>query len=271
MMRPVCRAAIGERGPLRRSRFITYVATGAPVVLAVLAVVGAFLGADRSRALFSSAPLIAFWVLLLGSLIWGAASLRRPVGQAGLFAAYTGGVFVLVGSMWGSDAGHRVRARLLGARKVPQGFMVVGEGQTARRILDESLSSDVGQLDFGLRLEGFWPERDVPEEMPGPSAARGAGVPRPRMVRDYKSRLAVTRHGETLLRQVVEVNRPLHFGGYHFHQHAHDPYGRAYTVLAVRSDSGLRAVYVGFALVLAGVVWRCWARPVWGWAARGRH
>lgn len=81
-------------------------------------------------------------------------------------------------------------------------------------------------------------------------------------VSDYKSRLTVLdRDDHALLGQVIEVNSPLHFGGYHFYQHSYDTEGERFTVLSVRSDAGLALVWLGFALLCIGVAWLFWVRP----------
>ncbi len=68
---------------------------------------------------------------------------------------------------------------------------------------------------------------------------------------------------------LIEVNHPLRYGGYHLYQSS---YGRDavdtsrgrearwYTVLDIISDSGLRAVFLGYFLLCAGVFWQCWIR-----------
>ena len=91
-----------------------------------------------------------------------------------------------------------------------------------------------------------------------------------RFVRDFKSDLAVFEEGEERARKTIEVNDPLHYGGYHFYQQSYDEEHGRYTVLAVRSDSGLPIVYAGFFLVGAGIAWLFWAQPAWGYLARRR-
>jgi len=81
-------------------------------------------------------------------------------------------------------------------------------------------------------------------------------------VRDYKSRLTVLDDdGQQQLEQVIEVNSPLHYGGYHFYQHSYDNRQGRFTVLAVRSDAGLSMVYAGFIILCLGVMWLFWGRP----------
>ena len=71
---------------------------------------------------------------------------------------------------------------------------------------------------------------------------------------DYLSTVSVIEDGRTVRTQTIEVNHPLHYGGYHFYQHDYDPAGSRYTVLGVVSDSGLQGVYVGCILLAAGLV-----------------
>ena len=87
-------------------------------------------------------------------------------------------------------------------------------------------------------------------------------------VKDLKGDVTVTADGPPQARSIVEVNRPLHYGGYHFYLHSVDSPGGAYAVLAVRADTGLWAVLAGFALLAAGVFWRLWFRPAWARLAR---
>jgi hypothetical protein len=74
-------------------------------------------------------------------------------------------------------------------------------------------------------------------------------------VKDYKSALVVIENGKEVARKTIEVNHPLHYGGYHFYQYDYDQDRVNYTVLAVVSDSGWPAVAAGFVLVGAGIAW----------------
>jgi len=82
-------------------------------------------------------------------------------------------------------------------------------------------------------------------------------------VSDYKTSLTVLEEGKPVARKVIEVNKPLHYGGYHFYQHDYDRDGKQYTVLMVVSDTGLVPIYVGFVLLVIGSVWHFWIRPAW--------
>ncbi|GAG57338.1 unnamed protein product, partial [marine sediment metagenome] len=83
-------------------------------------------------------------------------------------------------------------------------------------------------------------------------------------IKDYKSDLIVQEEGRTVAEKTIEVNGPLHYGGYHFYQSSYgqDQKGRWYTALAVSSDSGLSLVYIGFALMVGGMFWLFWFKPI---------
>ena len=84
----------------------------------------------------------------------------------------------------------------------------------------------------------------------------------PRMIRDYFSDLVVIENDKEVLSKTIEVNHPLHYGGYHFYQHSYDSEKGQYTVLSITSDSGLYVVYSGYWLLSLGVVWQFWLGPV---------
>jgi hypothetical protein len=84
---------------------------------------------------------------------------------------------------------------------------------------------------------------------------------RPRMIRDFLSDLAVIENDKEVVSKTIEVNRPLHYGGYHFYQHSYDSEKGEYTILSVTSDSGLYVVYGGYLLLCLGVLWKFWIGP----------
>jgi hypothetical protein len=81
-------------------------------------------------------------------------------------------------------------------------------------------------------------------------------------VRRYQATVVVSDEDGGCARKTIEVNQPMHFGGYHFYLASSDPTGRDVTIM-VRSDSGLMMVYVGLGLLLAGLIGRLWLGPVW--------
>ncbi|HUW99780.1 MAG TPA: cytochrome c biogenesis protein ResB [Phycisphaerae bacterium] len=342
---------------------------GALGVLASVSIVGAFLGAERARAMFNSQPLVAFWILLAGLLVAGFFLMPRLVRSPGLAAMHLGALLVLVGGMGGSDLGHRLAGRLFGAAKIPHGYMAVEEGDATDAVRDGETGEAIGRLPFRIRLEDFrieyypsdrpwelWLERPVvfgegfemgmapvawregeeasagesqirvrvvrylsaaapvydgagglvgaeadagsdaaamevivslgersvhgwlapakgesrtafslapllPDEVRGHPALALWFVRPPSMPKDYFSDLAVLEGERTMARKTIEVNHPLHWGGYHFYQAGYDEAAGQYTILLVRSASGLTAAYVGFALLVAGAMARCWVEP----------
>ncbi|MCX5683734.1 MAG: cytochrome c biogenesis protein ResB [Planctomycetota bacterium] len=87
-------------------------------------------------------------------------------------------------------------------------------------------------------------------------------------VRSFKSDVIVFEENRRLGAAVIEVNHPLHWGGYHFYQNSYDARNEEYTVLRAVSDSGLDAVYLGLAILSIGAFWRFLGEAVWGWAKK---
>jgi hypothetical protein len=80
------------------------------------------------------------------------------------------------------------------------------------------------------------------------------------MPKDYFSDLEIRSGDQTVLRKTIEVNSPLHYGGYNFYQSSYDPERGQYTILSVTSDTGRTTVFAGFALVQLGLCWHFWRR-----------
>jgi len=111
---------------------------------------------------------------------------------------------------------------------------------------------------------------DVPR--PTPAAAHGGDfvlaqslflAPPPMgAVKDYLSDVTVVQGGLDVARKTIEVNHPLHWGGYYFCQGDYDHEAGRYTLLLVRSDRGLSIVYAGFVFLVAGAFWHFWIVPI---------
>ncbi len=84
----------------------------------------------------------------------------------------------------------------------------------------------------------------------------------PQVIRDFLSEVAVIKNDKEVINKVIEVNHPLHYGGYHFYQHSYDSEEGKYTILSVTSDSGLYCVYAGYWMLCLGVIWHFWLRHV---------
>ena len=68
----------------RFRREIMWAALVLIVVLMVLSIYGAFIGADRAKMFFNSAPVLVFWVLFGLVLISGLVAFRRLIRLPGL-------------------------------------------------------------------------------------------------------------------------------------------------------------------------------------------
>ena len=90
-------------------------------------------------------------------------------------------------------------------------------------------------------------------------------------IQAYKSDVVIFEDNRKVGQAVVEVNHPMHWGGYSFYQWSYDPENGAYTVLSAVSDSGLAAVYLGMAILSIGAFWRFWGEPVWAWIKQAGH
>ena len=124
-------------------------------LLAVLSMVGAFLGAERAWTMFNSVPLMVFWFLVAGLLIAGLVLFRRLLRSPGLLALHLGSLLILCGAMYGSEKGHHLAALFFGNHKIPSGYMVIPEGRASNEILDQELDKPIGTLPFSLYLKDF--------------------------------------------------------------------------------------------------------------------
>jgi hypothetical protein len=85
-----------------------------------------------------------------------------------------------------------------------------------------------------------------------------------RSIKDYLSDVEVIKDNKVVMRKSIEVNKPLHYGGYLFYQQGYDTEAGRYTVLGVTSDKGLGIVFLGYALLCAGAFWHFWFRHIFG-------
>lgn len=83
-----------------------------------------------------------------------------------------------------------------------------------------------------------------------------------RVISDYISELQIVEGDKVVAEKDIEVNHPLHFGGYHFYQSSYDDKAGQYTVLHVVSDTGLYVVYAGYWMLCLGVFWHMWLRHI---------
>jgi len=119
-----------------------------------LSIFGAFVGAEREREFFNSLPLAVYWLAFILLLIVGLTLFRRLVGVPGLLLIHTGCIAVLAGSMWGSEAGHKLQKELFRIDKIRKGQMVIPEGGRENRVLLEN-NKQIKELPFSVELKDF--------------------------------------------------------------------------------------------------------------------
>jgi hypothetical protein len=83
-----------------------------------------------------------------------------------------------------------------------------------------------------------------------------------RTISDYVSELQIIENDKVVAEKDIEVNHPLHYGGYHFYQHSYDDKAGQYTVLMVVSDTGIAVVFAGYWMLCIGVFWHLWLRGI---------
>jgi hypothetical protein len=340
----------------RLRRAVLWAALIAIVLLALLSIYGAFLGAERARAFFGSLPLAFYWFALAALLVVGIVLFRRLLRVPSLLLLHFGCILVLAGGMWGSKAGFALQKQFFGLDRIPKGLMrmEISDRTPQNRVAFED-GNETRELPFSVRLKAFRLEyyspgyllirsrdgktwklpvakgaqvslgesgqvtvervfenfklaveegKHVAYDAPGdsnpalqvrvrkPDGTTSAGLvflqfepmfaepvdlklsyrrTQARAIKDYISELEVVRDGKVVAAKAIEVNHPLHYGGYHFYQHSLDKDERGqYTILQVVSDAGLNLVYGGYLLLVAGVFWHFWGRRLVT-ALKSRH
>jgi len=89
-------------------------------------------------------------------------------------------------------------------------------------------------------------------------------------VKEYNSLLVIRKDDREVARSVIEVNHPMHYGGYHFYQSGFDEEDLAYTYISVKSDAGWLIALIGVLTLMGGTFLHFWVEPVWR-AAKGRR
>ncbi len=119
-------------------------------------------------------------------------------------------------------------------------------------------------VEFRLdRPDGTTIRKLVFEQFPAPGKPEDLlAMSYAKIVRDYISEVEIVQDGKVVAQKNIEVNHPLHYGGYYFYQSSWgESQGSVYTVLTVASDSGLKAVYAGYAMLMIGLCWHFWSKP----------
>ena len=119
-----------------------------------------------------------------------------------------------------------------------EGQMPIWEGQASDLVLRPA-DQEPHRLDFQVRLDDF--QIDV-----------YPGTRRPAM---FRSRVVVLDPGGAERPAVIEMNKPLHHGGFSFFQSSYQLRdGREMSILSVSRDPGEPVVFLGYALLVAGMI-----------------
>jgi len=250
-------------------RAVMWAALALIILLIFLSIYGAFLGPVQAKNFFNSLPLIVYWLALALLLIISIVIFRRLFRTPALLLIHSGSILILAGAIWGSEAGHKLQKHLLGIDKIPKGRMAIFEGHCENRVISEN-NEQIRELPFSVKLRDFRIEYYKPGYIHVQTRKQNRKIhPEDKslpghqeIVRDYISELEVIKDGEVLAEKNIEVNHPLHFGGYHFYQHSYDTEANQYTILLVVSDTGLAPVYAGYLMLCAGVFWHFWLRHI---------
>jgi hypothetical protein len=326
----------------RFRQIVLWIALALIILLIVLSIYGAFIGADKARNFFNSPPLAIFWLALIALLPIGILIFRRLNHTPSLLFIHAGCILILFGAICSSEAGHKIQKKLSGVDKISIGQMIIYEKSRENRVLLKNVNK-VKQLPFSIALKDFrieyyepaylqiqteqgnqlripveigkdfelgdWGtikilrafenfkirlegDKHVPfeaseagynpalevqitppdgkeykkyifERIPGHKHPKEKLLLRyQRVIREYISEVQVIENDKVAIEKNIEVNHPLHFGGYHFYQHSYDADAGQYTVLMVVSDTGLNLVYYGYLMLCIGVFWHLWIKNV---------
>jgi cytochrome c-type biogenesis protein CcsB len=200
------------------------------VVLAVGTIFESLYGAERARAIYGSK---AFFALLAVFALNLAASLvdRWPYGRfrIGYVITHASMLVILIGSL--ATLTLKVEGRLALWEK-QRSNVIVGTASDGSPVEIE--------LPFTLRLDAF--EIDV-----------YPGTGRPAM---FRSRVSVLdEQGKVEELAVIEMNRELAYGGFKFFQSSYRIEGpREMSILSVSRDPGQAIVFVGYGLLILGML-----------------
>lgn len=121
-----------------------------------------------------------------------------------------------------------------------EGFFEIKKGETVNRYWIDNEESE--PLGFSVSLKDFSVEL-YPEDRIGM-----------KFVKSYRSAVDISKDGTMIKKGVIEVNRPLGFGGFDIYQYGYDIELPSQTVLQAVKDPGLPFVYSGYIFLLFGMV-----------------
>ncbi len=135
-------------------RAVTWVGLVLIILLLLVSIYGAFIGAARAQSFINRLPLVVYWIAFTLLLIIALAVFRRLVRVPGLLLMHLGCVFIFAGSMWASETGHTLQKKLFGIDKITKGQMTIYEGHSENRVILEG-SIQKKELPFSIELKDF--------------------------------------------------------------------------------------------------------------------
>jgi hypothetical protein len=124
------------------------------IILTVLSIYGAFIGAERAQQFFNQPPLVLYWMMLALLLIIGIGAYRRLLRVPGLLLIHAGCVLIIAGGMWSSQGGHNLQKKLFGIDKIRTGRMAIHEGSSENHVVLNG-SNEQKELPFSIKLKDF--------------------------------------------------------------------------------------------------------------------
>lgn len=206
------------------------------------------MGAGRATSLMQRDYMQA-GVALLTLFLWYAGA-RAPFRRQWASALmHLGCALILTGWLAGRHA-----ERVSTPERPVNGFMAMIDGEESDQLWQgEGLQEYVGKVPFKIKLEKFLIEYYKPQ-----ANERAFGHEPP--VREYRSRITITKPGHDPYVANVRVNYPVYVKGYYIYQmswgRSTDRFGRPiiYTVLQFIRDPGVPIVYTGFGTLMAGLL-----------------
>lgn len=81
-------------------------------------------------------------------------------------------------------------------------------------------------------------------------------------MKSYTSRVSILEGDEIVVKKAVRVNDPLKYKGYTIYQSSYDEKNLSWSGLQVVKDPGLPIVYIGFLLLMAGVLYTFYLKTI---------
>lgn len=140
----------------------------------------------------------------------------------------TGG---LVGALWGKRGDMGIRE---------------GEARDSFYTETDNVITESG-IPFKIRLVDFTLETYEQDES---------------QIKDFKSLLEIIEGDSVVLSKTIEVNDPLKYKGFAIYQANYNPEDLAWSGLHIKKDPGIGIVYAGFILLISGITYILFIKPV---------